>query len=205
MGTPAGALYQRFGQRRLSALNQAAWLMGCFGFRQSGCMPAGRLADCENVPPVRQWWERGLFKVGEQAFAFSGGGKWNGAAVCLVVGGGAVTLPGKVHPSARPDDGRPCLSDAAETARMEWVARLSFKADGFSVCLFLCPEIVSRGNGPRIPSKQEAESPLTALCRQPQAEKKEVSLLRYLQNSVKRYGYRRKCNTLIRRMQIRPA
>ncbi len=75
MGTPAGALYQRFGQRRLSALNQAAWLMGCFGFRQSGCMPAGRLADCENVPPVRQWWERGLFKVGEQAFAFSGGGK----------------------------------------------------------------------------------------------------------------------------------
>ena len=42
MGIPVGKfiLYQRFGQRRLSALNRAAWLMGWFVFRQLAvCRP----------------------------------------------------------------------------------------------------------------------------------------------------------------------
>ena len=39
----------------------------------AGCVPAGRLADRENVRPVGQWQEWGLFKVGEQACAFTGG------------------------------------------------------------------------------------------------------------------------------------
>ena len=60
----------------------------------------------------------------------------DGAATSLADGWGAVILPGKVHPSARPDDGRPCLSDAVKTARMEWVARFSLGTDGKTICLF---------------------------------------------------------------------
>ena len=60
----------------------------------------------------------------------------DGAADSLADGWGAVILPGKVHPSARPDDGRPCLSDVVKTARMEWVARFSLGTDGKTICLF---------------------------------------------------------------------